>query len=31
MIAKSAGALHDGDALVAYARCLNDNREGSQP
>ena len=31
MIAKSAGALHDGDALTAYARCLNDGSEGMRP
>ena len=30
MIAKSAGALHDSDALTAYARCLSDD-EGAQP
>ena len=30
MIAKSAGALHDGDALTAYARCLSGD-EGKQP
>jgi len=31
MIAKSAGALHDSDALIAYARCLNGDSKGSQP
>ena len=31
MIAKSAGALHDGDALIAYARCLNGDSKGRQP
>lgn len=31
MIAKSAGALHDGDALTAYARCLNGDSEGTRP
>ena len=31
MIAISAVALHDGDALTAYARCLNDGSEGMRP